>query len=431
MSESELSSAVTSALLKLYQRHNVPMVSQPIVGVGDNAYGQVLRVSWPTIPEAANVVVKMAPKNEARRSHMHVVDYYAREVFMYQEVFPIFRELSPDRSTYTVAPALHANGLTAPHEFLIFEDLSGRDFRPNSRSTMPTYDIVICSLKALAELHACSFILQQRNPAKFKELVNFVKKDNLFTPDIEEVTIEFGKAQLRKARNILNESDGEQVAALKEVLESCEKNLKSLALYCVEGKSQAPYKVICHGDFWNNNILYRHEPNFDQPVEAKLIDFQMSRYAPPVLDIIHYLFACTEKKLRDDHFSTFMDTYYDTLDQKLATCDLCLGEIYPRSVFNRQLQLFGVYGLIMGAFSLPFFISNANEVIDIDTVSEAIQDLTTSSDETKYKELIEEYDMLNARTLPIFKRRITGIVKDIIKYNMTEPLFKMDSQSVL
>uniref|UniRef100_A0A6P4EGB1 Uncharacterized protein LOC108041991 n=1 Tax=Drosophila rhopaloa TaxID=1041015 RepID=A0A6P4EGB1_DRORH len=429
MSDTELSSAVTSALLELYQRQNIPMDSQPIAGVGENAYGQVLRVSWPTMSEAATVIVKMAPKNEARRSHMHVVDYYAREVFMYQEVFPIFRQLSPNQSVFTVVPALQANGLKAPDEFLIFEDLSGSGFRPNSRSTMPTFDIVMCSLKALAELHACSFILQEKKPAKFRELVEFVKKDNLFTPNIEEVTIEFGKAQLRKARTILKESDGDQaeVAAIKEVLERCEKHLKSLALHCVDGKSQAPHSVICHGDFWNNNILYRHESNIGQPVEAKLIDFQMSRYGPPVLDIVHYLFACTEKQLRDDHFPTFMNAYYETLDQKLTACDLRLEEIYPRSIFNRQLHLYGVYGLIMGAFSLPFFISNANEVIDIDTVSEAIQDLSSSSDEPKYKELIEEFEMLNARTLPIFKRRITGIVKDLIKYQMTESLFKIES----
>ncbi|XP_017059806.1 uncharacterized protein LOC108100420 [Drosophila ficusphila] len=427
MSESELSSAVTNTLLELYQRQNVPIDSQPMAGVGENAYGQVLRVSWPTISEAASVVVKMAPKNEARRSHMHVVDYYAREVFMYQEVFPIFRELSPNRNMFTVAPALQASGLNAPDEFLIFEDLSVSGFRPNSRSTMPTFDIVMCSLKALAELHACSFILQKRNPSKFKELVEFVKKDNLFTSEIEEVTIEFGKAQLRRARNILEASDGDEVPALKEVLERCENHLKSLALYCVDGKSQAPHSVICHGDFWNNNILYRHEPHHNQAVEAKLIDFQMSRYAPPVLDIVHYLFSCTEKQLRDEHFPTFMNTYYDTLDQKLASCDLRIEEIYPRKIFDRQLQLYGVYGLIMGALSLPFFVSNANEVLDIDTVSEAIQDLSTSSEESKYQELIEEFDMLNGRTLPIFKRRITGIVKDLVKYEMTEPLFSMDS----
>ncbi|EDW95216.1 uncharacterized protein LOC6534832 [Drosophila yakuba] len=428
MSENELSDAVTRVLLELYQRHGTPMVSQPMAGVGENAYGQVLRVSWPTIADAATVVVKMAPRNEARRSHMHVVEYYAREVFMYQEVFPVFRELSQDPNTFTVPPALQAYCLKAPDEFLIFEDLSESGFLPNSRSIMPTYDIVICSLKALAELHACSFILQRTDSVQFKKLVEFVKKDNLFTPEIEEVTIEFGKVQLRRARNILSESDGDQVAAVQEVLQLCEQQLKSLALYCVDGNAQAPHAVICHGDFWNNNILYRHEPNSDQPVEAKLIDFQMSRYAPPVLDIVHYLFACTEKELRDEHFPAFMEAYYNTLHLKLASCNLSLEDIYPRSVFNRQLQLFGVYGLIMGAFSLPFFISNANEVIDIDTVSEAIQNLSTSSDEPKYKELIEEYEMLNARTLPIFKRRITGIVEDLIKYNMTETLFKMNSE---
>ncbi|XP_043650547.1 uncharacterized protein LOC122618282 isoform X3 [Drosophila teissieri] len=326
MSENELSDAVTRVLLELYQRHSIPMVSQPMAGVGENAYGQVLR---------------------------------------------------------------------------------------------------------------------RTDSLQFQKLVEFVKKDNLFTPEIEEVTIEFGKVQLRRARNILSESDGDQVAAVQEVLQLCEQQLKSLALYCVDGNAQAPHAVICHEFseirllpellriFFVGSLLITidvPQPNSDQPVEAKLIDFQMSRYAPPVLDIVHYLFACTEKELRDEHFPAFMDAYYNTLHLKLASCNLSLKDIYPRSVFNRQLQLFGVYGLIMGAFSLPFFISNANEVIDIDTVSEAIQNLSTSSDEPKYKELIEEYEMLNARTLPIFKRRITGIVEDLIKYNMTEPLFKMNSE---
>lgn len=261
MSETELSSTVTRALLDLYQRHHAPLDAQPMAGVGENAYGQVLRVSWPTIPEAPSVVVKMAPKNEARREHMHVVDYYAREVFMYQEVFPIFRQLNPDQSTFTVAPALVANGLQPPNEFLIFEDLAGSGFRPNSRCSMPTYDIVICTLKALAEMHSCSFVLLSQDPAKFEELISHIKKDNLFTEDIEAVTIEFGKVQLRKTKRMLGASDGQptEVAAMVEVLDLCEKHFKSLALYCVDEKSQKPYSVICHGDFWNNNILYRSE----------------------------------------------------------------------------------------------------------------------------------------------------------------------------
>lgn len=28
-------------------------------------------------------------------------------------------------------------------------------------------------------------------------------------------------------------------------------------LKCVDGKSSEPYSVICHGDCWNNNLLYK------------------------------------------------------------------------------------------------------------------------------------------------------------------------------
>ncbi|EDW40187.1 GL25122 [Drosophila persimilis] len=429
-SDSELSSAVSNALLALYQRQDVSLVAQPIAGVGENAYGQVLLVSWPTESKAKRVVVKMAPKNEARRQHMHVVDYYAREVFMYQNVFHTYRELADDHSAFTVAPELLASGLQAPDEFLIFEDLSQNGFQTNPRSSMPTYDIVVSTLKAVAELHACSFILQQRNQVKFSELVDHVRQDNLFTANIETVTIEFGKAMLRRTRLMLEQDEArdDDTTPMMEVLERCERNLKALTLYCVDGASQSPHAVICHGDFWNNNILYRHETHSDLAVEAKLIDFQMSRFAPPVLDLVHYLFACTEKQLRDEHLPAFLNIYYDTLSRKLGSCDLNADDIYPRTVFDRQLQLFGVFGLIMAAFSLPFFISNANEVVNIDEVSEAIQDLSASAtDAPKCRELVEEFDMLNERTLPIFKRRMTDVVRDLLKYDMTQPLYQFDS----
>jgi len=87
---------------------------------------------------------------------------------------------------------------------------------------------------------------------------------------------------LRKARNILDESDGDQVAALNEVLERCEKHLKSLALYCVDGKSAAPHSVICHGDFWNNNILYRHEVN----IFTYVYNFAISRNLGQIIEAL-------------------------------------------------------------------------------------------------------------------------------------------------
>ena len=37
--------------------------------------------------------------------------------------------------------------------------------------------------------------------------------------------------------------------------------------------------VICHGDLWWSNVLFKYNPDTGSPVEVKFIDFQSSRVA--------------------------------------------------------------------------------------------------------------------------------------------------------
>lgn len=37
------------------------------------------------------------------------------------------------------------------------------------------------------------------------------------------------------------------------------------------------------------------------------------RYSSPVCDLVYYLFCCTSKNLRDEHYSEFIDNYYMSL----------------------------------------------------------------------------------------------------------------------
>ncbi|XP_017493305.1 PREDICTED: uncharacterized protein LOC108381399, partial [Rhagoletis zephyria] len=201
-------------------------------------------------------------------------------------------------------------------------------------------------------------------------------------------------------------------------------------------------------------ISFKHNlqhTNQQTAVKAKLIDFQISRYSSPVLDLVHYLYACTEKSLRDAHFHEFMQIYYDTLAQFIRDYQLDPIVLYPEAVFRQQLRQFGAYGFCMSAFSVPFFVSNASELPDLDEVSEAIQELSSSdtsdadeaespSEKTQHKssknnrtispknqsavELIDEYDLLTERTLPIFKKRMIGNILDLQKYEMIEAIFK-------
>lgn len=172
----------------------------------------------------------------------------------------------------------------------------------------------------------------------------------------------------------------------------------------------------------------------------------MSRYASPILDVVHYLFVCTEKSLRDEHFDEFLDLYYNTVVAELNIFNLDPDTIYPKHIFHKQLKEFGVFGYCMAAFAIPFFISESNELPNFDEVAETIQRISTNENlkenstthevnnneckdtvDTTIKTtqgFIDEYDMLTDRTIPVFKNRMIGIVEDLFKYQMVDHLLK-------
>lgn len=57
----------------------------------------------------------------------------------------------------------------------------------------------------------------------------------------------------------------------------------------------------------------------DGGVQAiKLIDWQFSRYASPVTDLVLYLLCCSTKELRDQYHDEFLKIYHETLSDMIT-----------------------------------------------------------------------------------------------------------------
>lgn len=262
--------------------------ARPVSSVGENSYGFIMQVCLKAPPiyttkketeivtpsKQFTTILKISPKNPAFRAHSRIVDLYKREVFMYQKVFKEFKILEQQRLrelknfvngncdkatnlTFDIVPEILYANLDLEDEFIICEDLTLSDYKQNSRTNMPTYDLVCETLHSIAKMHAMSFVLQYRKPELFKALVEQMS-DNLFTEDMEPLTVEFGKKYIRRTRVML-EQETKHLHKHIEALENLENNFKEICLKCVDGKAVAPYAVICHGDFWNNNILYKYD----------------------------------------------------------------------------------------------------------------------------------------------------------------------------
>lgn len=57
--------------------------------------------------------------------------------------------------------------------------------------------------------------------------------------------------------------------------------------------------------------------NKKQPKKTCLIDWQMSRYASPALDIAYYIFISTKRELRGRNYNIYLKTYHDSLSNHL------------------------------------------------------------------------------------------------------------------
>lgn len=144
----------------------------------------------------------------------------------------------------------------APIETLIFEDLKNSGFEMlNHRDTEITFDHAKLWITALGKYHALSFALRDQQPEKFAEL----------TSGIPEVFLRENDAQFNEYFNGLKDilyemlkgdDDAELLKTMKNVVGD---SMFEMARKLVNGKSAEPYAVICHGDCWNNNTLFKFD----------------------------------------------------------------------------------------------------------------------------------------------------------------------------
>lgn len=143
-----------------------------------------------------------------------------------------------------------------------------------------------------------------------------------------------------------------------------------------------------------------------EPIAVKLLDWQMVKKTSPIVDIAYLLFSSTDEHLRGKHYNDLIELYYKTLSASLAKMDCDINKCFPRSVFENHLKVFMPFGLIMACITAPMFMSEAEDIPDMDLIMQ--------------KETFTEEDMVmkNSKSQQKYEDRIRGIVKDMCDFNI-------------
>ncbi|XP_062537181.1 uncharacterized protein LOC134205682 isoform X2 [Armigeres subalbatus] len=378
---------------------------------GDNYIGIVFRAQTECrrTGKKLNIIVKLPPQSEARRNQFFARPSFEREISFYTEIYPMMTEFQREKGidvtdgteAFNQIPLCYRTNLVEFEEAILMGDLKDSGFEMFDRHQEQKFEHFELLVRTLGRFHALSYALKDQHPERIEKFKGMME---LFASREDDGQMQqwFSMLTTRMLEALDPEKDPEVYEKTKQAVEM---DFMDQIKEITKGSLAEPYAVICHGDCWNNNMLFKHENG--NPVDIRLLDWQISRYASPVLDLMYFIFTASTKAFRDKHYKTLLDIYHQSLSSFLIRLGSDPEKLFPRTALDEQLQKFGRFGLLMAVMLLPIITTKSEDVPDMDEMAEKMEsgaDLSADLDNFR-----------SESTDAVYRERISGCCKDMVE----------------
>ncbi|XP_070000477.1 uncharacterized protein [Penaeus vannamei] len=351
---SEITKERVEAALKADKGSEAKMVSfavQELTKAGENFVTFVVRVNVKFSSENGDDVVSYAVKYDPRRCKAvkdFILACFHKELVFYQNiVHDIQAQLHEIGLKPLRVPKCFYTSLEEHREVIFLEDISKKGFKKSEFEDGLDVAHTTLILEELARLHAASYLLKAKIP-DLAEKYPVLNLDWVTYADSARRNTQglFGNI-MDSASKLLRHIGGREVAVAW--LE--ENKTRAAEIIEHELRREPPFDVLCHGDCWNNNVLFRYTDK-GVPVEVILLDLQIVRLASLATDLNYVLHTSLEGHTRRENFTSFLAIYYERFTQVLSAG----GSAVPFSLedLTQEYRNHLVYGLIMCLMSVVF-----------------------------------------------------------------------------
>ncbi|KAK3868493.1 hypothetical protein Pcinc_026118 [Petrolisthes cinctipes] len=282
---------------------------------------------------------------------------FEKEVNFYEEILPDLNHMLKNAGQELLRmPELFHSSLEENKELIILKDLRRRGFVMVEKFKGQDEAHVMLALKELSRLHASSILLQAKAPdTNLSERYPSLDKDIIYcTGEKKEKLQKMFSGGYNNAIMILKSCERHTAAAWLE------RNLPNvLDLFQEHLEKIPPFKVICHGDFNNNNILFRYNEVGD-PLEVMIIDNQVTRVASPATDLAYFLYTCVRGDIRKAKLQDFLGVYYSTFSSMVEVGGVAVP--FTLSELKQEFQKRMMYGLLICLLFVPYYLGENVEV---------------------------------------------------------------------
>ena len=209
--------------------------------------------------QSTSYVVKLNPLRPMQAMKEMSKLLFEKEIGFYKEIVPLLNtELERLKFTPLKIPKYLHSVLKDGNEVIFLEDMRKRGFKMLDRKIGMDRNHTMLIMKELARLHAISAVLMNTEEFKGDNLLKkFPFLEEAFTKIINDSSNNLmadwlGHAMSTSAE-IADRNRGYEFAG--EFLRSIIPRINDVLIGILT--TEEPFVVICHGDCWNNNFLYR------------------------------------------------------------------------------------------------------------------------------------------------------------------------------
>ncbi|XP_065217306.1 uncharacterized protein LOC135843366 [Planococcus citri] len=335
-----------------------------IVRPGSNSWSQVCRLivlyqiqgkedHIPSSPKKKTFFLKVPAKSPLYKV-IEKLGSYDKEVEMYTKVVP--QMYSIENNEYFTPRFYHLDDRIS----LVLKDLSKSGYKCADRINQLDFEHSSWALKYLAKFHALSVKLHKTiglsESIKKNPFANLVEDADSTTPDDTSSAFTSQIPMfIDSLPQYLKDQFPHMVSELINL--SSPESITKMA----QDSANAKFKVLNHGDFWTNNIMFKYHEEKSTIKKVKLIDFQLTSWSSPVKDLIYFTLTSVKFEVYVEYFPQSLNIYLDTLNEVLGR----LGcPIYDTESFMEDFQAMYPFALIVLCCVLPLFVSDPDDIID-------------------------------------------------------------------
>ncbi|CAL4154776.1 unnamed protein product, partial [Meganyctiphanes norvegica] len=262
-----------------------------------------------TADEEYNLIIKLLTADPFNCELIKRLEYHIKELLMYSSVaqeLNKFQEIHGNNQYRLHLPKFIYGKCTSNEYVLVMENIKMSGYETNPKQNGLDLQHSKMAVEHIAHLHAISYAYDQKH--------NFLEKFPCFAfnHDISFLFKPVVWASLENSIRFLRNKKGMEDLAQK--LETGRSTLPSKFSAMWDDQTRHKFCCLTHGDFWNSNLMYKHGVTQDgeQSIESlKLIDWQITQWNNPVMDLHYMINTSTTRDIRTHHSEEILRHYHN------------------------------------------------------------------------------------------------------------------------